>query len=83
MNQIAQTAAPPLFILKPKVALIKFPSTVIPMEESIVSQINRNNFSDSAFMFGRNFKIGWGARNVLVTLNTTQNCQQNNEGKSL
>lgn len=62
-------------IVKPKVALVKIPKTVIPLGKSIISDINGKCAADMAFMHGRKFKIGWGSQNAMFVLSTFENCQ--------
>lgn len=62
-------------IVKPKVAMVKIPWTVIPLEHSILAKMNGNFAADMAFMKGRSFRIGWGAQNALFALNTFENCE--------
>lgn len=70
-------------IVKPKVAMVKIPWTVIPLQRSILAKMNGNIAADMAFMKGRSFRIGWGAQNALFTLNTFENCENlHQKGKS-
>lgn len=62
-------------IVKPKVALVKIPRTVLPLEKSIISKVDGKCAADMAFMHGRKFKIGWGSQNAMFMLNTFENCQ--------
>lgn len=62
--------------IKPKVARIKIPNTVVPFNKSIAATIEPRSAADLAFAFGRRFKIGWAAQNALLTLNTFAGCQQ-------
>lgn len=60
-------------VVKPKVALIRFPNTVVPFEKSIARQLNGRCASDVALMRSRGFKVGWGQQNQLFVLNTINN----------
>lgn len=62
--------------IKPKVARIKIPAIVIPFAQSIAATVDPQSAADLAFAFGRRFKIGWGAQNAMLTLNTLAGCQQ-------
>lgn len=71
-------------IIKPKVAMVKIPWTVIPFQHSILAQMSGHIAADLAFMKGRSFRIGWGAQNTLFTLNTFENCENlHQKGKFL
>lgn len=63
-------------ILKPKVAMVKMPRTMIPLSESILTCTNTKNcVADVALFHSRKFRIGWAAKTSLFTLNTLENCQ--------
>jgi len=62
-------------IIKPKVALVKLPGTILPIKMSISNDVNGSCLTDMAFLYGRKFKIGWGLQNTLFTLNTAENSE--------
>lgn len=56
-------------IVKPKVAPIKVPNTIVPMADSILAKLkNRSIATDVAFFHGRRFKVGWSHSNQLTVL---------------
>lgn len=76
IQRLDEPKALPL-IVKPKIATIKIPGTVIPLSKSIgYKSIKGDCVSDAAFFHGRRFKIGWGPQNTIMILNTKDNCQQ-------
>lgn len=82
-NAIAKPLGPksaPLHV-KPKVARVKFPRTVMPLAKSIVAKIDPRSAADMAFIFGRRFKVGWAAQNAMITLNTFSASQQLHGGR--
>ncbi|KAJ6638700.1 Nuclear pore complex protein Nup98-Nup96 [Pseudolycoriella hygida] len=60
-------------VVKPKVALIRFPNTVVPLDKSICNELNGRCASDVALMRSRSFKVGWGPQNKIFILNTINN----------
>lgn len=60
-------------VVKPKVALIRFPNTVVPLDKSVDRQLNGRCASDVALMRSRSFKVGWGQQNKIFLLNTINN----------
>lgn len=66
-------------IVKPKIALVKIPGTVIPMVDSILNEMGNCTLADLSFMNGRRFKVGWGHKNKLFVLNSLNNTQMLNK----
>lgn len=59
-------------IVKPKVAPIKVPNTIVPIAESILSKLKiRSIATDLAYFHGRRFKVGWSHANQLTVLTTS------------
>lgn len=59
-------------IVRPKVAPIKVPNTIVPVAESILTKLkNRSIATDVAFFHGRRFKVGWSHANQFTVLTTT------------
>lgn len=73
-HQEERDARPRQIFIKPKIAPIIIPGTVLPMEESFVlNKIRGNCLADVALMNGRKFRVGWGAQNMLMILSTHNN----------
>lgn len=71
-------APPRLLFVKPKIAPIIIPGTVLPIEHSfILNKMRGQCLSDVALMHGRKFRVGWGAKNTFMIL-TTQNASRQN-----
>lgn len=58
-------------IVRPKVAPIKVPDTIVPIADSILTKLkNRSVATDVAFFHGRRFKVGWSHANQFTVLTT-------------
>lgn len=73
---------PPRYLyIKPKIAPIIVPGTVLPIEHSFVlNKLQGKCLADVALMHGRKFRVGWGVQNTLTIL-TTQNASRQNVKK--
>lgn len=60
-------------LVRPRVMLYDISDIVIPMKDSILSEIAGNKNNTIPFFHGRKFKIGWSRGNQLTILGTQQN----------
>lgn len=64
--------------VRPKIALVRIPRTILPLASSLLDQLAgcREAAVDVAFEMGRRFRIGWTAPNAMLSLNTLAGSQR-------
>lgn len=64
-------------LVRPKVALVRIPRTCIPLANTLLAQLaDGRSAVDVAFAMGRQFRIGWAAGGVMLSLNTLAGSQR-------